>query len=90
MKITCDITLTYETEQQAQQVYDAVRVDDASFMNSTRTKKSIQTLIQTKTIPSMLHTADDLLSCVRIAEKITEEKTSSKKPVDKKRINNHD
>lgn len=82
MKITCDITLTYDTEQQAQQVYEAVSVDDASFMNSTRNKRSIQTLIQTKTIPSMLHTADDFLSCVRIAEKITEEKTSSKESVD--------
>ena len=75
MKITCDITLNYETKQQAQQVYESVQVDDASFMNSTKTNKSIQTRIQTKTVPSMLQTADDFLSCVGIAEKITEQKS---------------
>jgi tRNA threonylcarbamoyladenosine modification (KEOPS) complex Pcc1 subunit len=76
MKITCEINLNYDTQQQAQHVYESVQVDDASFMNSIRTKKNIKTKIQTKTVPSMLHTADDFLSCVRIAEKITEQQSN--------------
>ncbi|MBS3802059.1 MAG: hypothetical protein KGY65_04845 [Candidatus Thermoplasmatota archaeon] len=79
MKITCEINLNYDTQQQARHVYESVQVDDASFMNSIRTKKNIKTKIQTKTVPSMLHTADDFLSCVRIAEKITEQQSNKTK-----------
>jgi tRNA threonylcarbamoyladenosine modification (KEOPS) complex Pcc1 subunit len=70
MKISCNLKLTYDNEKQAKQVFESVHVDDASFMNSTQQNNIISTTIQTKSVASMLHTIDDFLACIRVAENI--------------------
>lgn len=72
MKVSCMVELNYDSSKQAEHVFESVQVDDASFMKTTVRNNIIQTRIQTSCISSMLHTVDDLLACVRVAEKITE------------------
>lgn len=79
MKINCNLKLTYDTEKQAKQVFESVHIDDASFMNSTQQKNIINTTIQTKSVPSMLHTVDDFLSCIHVAENILTKNSSTQK-----------
>ncbi len=74
MKVTCTLELTYDSKNQANQVFRSVQIDDASFMNTSVNKNILQTTIETSSVSSMLHTVDDFLSCVHIAEKIIEKK----------------
>lgn len=72
MNVTCTIELNYESDKKAKQVLKSVQVDDALFMKSERNKNKIQTKITTTSVASMLHTVDDFLACVRVAENIIE------------------
>lgn len=79
MKVICNLELNYDSSSQAKQIFESVHVDDdAAFMKSKRNKKSINTCIKTKTVSSMLHTIDDFLACIRVAEKIIEKNQSLK------------
>ena len=72
MNVTCTIELHYDSDEKAKQVLKSVQVDDASFMKSERKQNKIQTKMTTTSVASMLHTVDDFLACVRIAENIIE------------------
>jgi tRNA threonylcarbamoyladenosine modification (KEOPS) complex Pcc1 subunit len=72
MNVTCRIELNYDSDKKAKQVLKSVQVDDASFMQSERKQSKIQTKITTNSVASMLHTIDDFLACVRVAENIIE------------------
>jgi tRNA threonylcarbamoyladenosine modification (KEOPS) complex Pcc1 subunit len=74
MKVSCTIELSYESPKHATQIYESVKVDDAMFMDSKRKQNSIQTNIETTSVSSMIHTVDDYLACVRVAENIIEKK----------------
>ena len=78
MHVTCNLRLTYPTSTEAEQVFESVHIDDASFMKTKRKKNHIITKIETQSVPSMLHTVDDLLACVGIAEKIIQNNHSKK------------
>ena len=79
MKVTITLDLQYETNKEAKKVFDSVHVDDASFMRSTIEKERIHTEIETTSVPSMLHTVDDYLSCIRVAEDIIKKDSSKNK-----------
>ncbi|MDG6219347.1 MAG: KEOPS complex subunit Pcc1 [Candidatus Thermoplasmatota archaeon] len=70
MKVTCRLTLQFQTPEQGKNVFESVHIDDTSFMNTTISNTSMETRIQTRSISSMIHTLDDLLSCVQIAENV--------------------
>ena len=70
MKISCKLTFEYQQKQQAKQVMQATHVDDDSYVKAQVTGKTLKATIESDSIPSMLHTLDDYLSCVSIAEKI--------------------
>jgi tRNA threonylcarbamoyladenosine modification (KEOPS) complex Pcc1 subunit len=77
MKITCNLKLNYDTPTEAKHVFESVHIDDASFMKSNREQNTIQTKIETTSVSSMLHTVDDFLACIRVAENIIKRKTTS-------------
>ena len=70
MKVSCTVALQFQSSEQAKNVFEAVHIDDASFMNTTINKNVMEARIQTHSISSMIHTLDDLLSCVQIAENV--------------------
>lgn len=70
MKVNCRLTLQFQTPEQAKKVFESVHIDDVSFMNTTIVNNRMEARIQTRLISSMIHTLDDLLSCVQIAENI--------------------
>ncbi len=74
MNVRCTIELNYDLPQHAKQIFESVHVDDATFMDSERKKNSILTKIETTSISSLIHTVDDFLACVRVAENIIEKK----------------
>jgi len=74
MKVECFLELNFDSNEHAKQIFGSVHIDDATFMDSMRKESRILTTINTSTIASMLHTVDDYLSCVKIAENIIEKK----------------
>ena len=74
MKISCKIKIDYENEKQANSILKTIEVDNLDYVKSIKKEKSLITDIESKSISSLIHTLDDYLSCVSIAEKIIRKK----------------
>ena len=70
MNINCEIILTYESEKQAAQIQQALSIDDGSFVSSRVSDNKLLVTIKSETLSSFLHTLDDYLACVTVAENV--------------------
>jgi hypothetical protein len=77
MKIVCDISLEYKNKKDAEIIQHALSVDDDIFVDSKIENNILNAHMKSSSLSSMLHTLDDYLSCVSIAEKIIKKETSS-------------
>ena len=74
MKIICDISIFYKDHDEARTILKSVEVDNMNFVDSHLVGKSIETRIENISISSILHTIDDYLSCISVAEKVIDKK----------------
>jgi hypothetical protein len=74
MKIECTLELRYENEITAEAVSKAVGVDNYQFVASKLEGDKILSKIESNSISSLIHTLDDYLACVSVAEKVANEK----------------
>jgi tRNA threonylcarbamoyladenosine modification (KEOPS) complex Pcc1 subunit len=72
MKAECKIILCYDSEKKAEQVFKSIKVDDFDFVKSSVEKCCLKAKIQSGGISSLLHTLDDYLSCVGVADDIVD------------------
>ena len=72
MNITCNIVMDYASSKKAHQVYQSITIDDLTFVSSKIDGASLTSQIQTHSLSSLLHTLDDYLACVSVAEKIVD------------------
>jgi len=70
MKVDCIIEMRYNDKKTAENILKSVKVDDYNFVDSQLKDNIIVAQISAGSIPSLLHTLDDYLSCLSIAEKI--------------------
>ena len=70
MRLKCVIEMKYENEKIAEAILKSVRVDDYDFVKSKRMENKVVAEIKSKSVSSLLHTIDDYLSCVSVAEGI--------------------
>ncbi len=70
MKITCTLYITFPSQQQAEKILASIKVDDYQFVSSELTDTAIKATITSTSISSLIHTLDDYLSCVSVAEKM--------------------
>lgn len=70
MKAMCTITLEFEDAQKAKKVLRSIQADDQGFVTSTLKGKTLEAVIESKSVPSLLHTLDDYLACVSVADEI--------------------
>jgi len=70
MKAKCTITLEFEDVQKAKKVLRSIQADDQGFVTSTLKGKTLEAIIESKSVPSLLHTLDDYLACVSVADEI--------------------
>jgi len=78
MKADCVVEVRYGNKKTAENILKSVKVDDYSFVDSKLRDNSIIAHISADSIPSLLHTLDDYLSCLSVAEKIVHEQTYNK------------
>ncbi len=70
MRAMCTITLEFEDAQKAKKVLRSIQADDQGFVTSTLKGKTLEAVIESKSVPSLLHTLDDYLACVSVADEI--------------------
>ncbi len=74
MNIQCEIILSYASEKQARHIQQVLTIDDGSFVSSTVKDNNLTARIEQSALASFLHTLDDYLACVTVAENVMKKK----------------
>ena len=70
MKATCVLTLEFKDAETAKKVHHSIKIDDAGFVQSRVKGATLEASIEGKSVASLLHTLDDYLACVSVADDI--------------------
>jgi hypothetical protein len=62
--------IEFDNTKVAETVLNSVSVDDFDFVKSKKTDKKLEAHIESNSISSLLHTLDDYLACISVAEKV--------------------
>lgn len=73
MSVDCVIRLEYGEEGDAEIVLRAIKQDNAGYAEAWREGNTIVLKARAKSESSMLHTLDDLLSCVKVAGEMVQQ-----------------
>lgn len=68
MSVYCEIVLEYDDERDAIAVMEAISPDNAPYAEATRDGRRVTIRSRSDACPQMLHTMEDLLSCLKVAE----------------------
>ncbi len=72
MKARATLRLTFPSARTAKTVADSVRPEDQGYVRTRRSGATITATASADSPMSLLHTLDDYLACVSVAEKTTE------------------
>jgi len=72
MKATCDVVIEFDDTEKVKTVLRAIEVDNFDFVKSHAKGKRLETHIESKSVSSLIHTLDDYLACVSVAEKVVD------------------
>jgi len=72
MKTTCKMLFEYKNKKNAEDIAKSIKVDNYIFVKTETKDNRIISEIKSDSIPSMLHTIDDYLACVGVAEGIVD------------------
>ena len=70
MKVLCTLTLEFESVKKAKKVLQSIQADDQGFVKSTTKGKTLQGVVESTSVSSLIHTLDDYLACVSVANDI--------------------
>ena len=70
MNVSCKIEIEFDNIKKAENIFKSIEVDDFNFVNSKIKNKKLEAKIKANSISSLLHTIDDYLACVTVAEKV--------------------
>lgn len=73
MDIECKLEFFYDDEKTAKTVFESVDVDNYGYVDAELRQKKIVSRIKAKSLASLLHTLEDYLSCISVAEKMMAE-----------------
>ncbi len=71
MRATARLTLKYESRFEADRVDRATRIDHGGFLESHVTGAAIEAQAAADSPSALLHTLEDYLACVTVAEKVS-------------------
>jgi tRNA threonylcarbamoyladenosine modification (KEOPS) complex Pcc1 subunit len=72
MKVSCNLIIEYDKAEKAERILRSVKVDDFDFVKSKINGKRFEATIESKSVSSLIHTLDDYLACISVAEKIVD------------------
>lgn len=71
MSVECEIEMDLESEEQARAIMKAIELDNGPYAKASVDGRTIRLECEARSMPSMLHTLEDLLACIRVAEEMT-------------------
>ena len=72
MKISGNITFTYNNDKNAQIVFDSLDIDNKNYLKSELNKNKIEYFVECEKLGTYLRTVDDLIASEIVVEKIVE------------------
>jgi tRNA threonylcarbamoyladenosine modification (KEOPS) complex Pcc1 subunit len=76
MTIECTVSIEFKTQVQAQHVLQSIQLDDEGFVQSSIDGNQLQAAITAPSVSSLLHTLDDYLACVTVAQDVVQKKAT--------------
>ena len=70
MKVSCTLAIDFDDAKKAEQIIRSIKVDDFDFVTSKINGKKLEATIESNSISSLLHTLDDYLACLTVAENV--------------------
>jgi tRNA threonylcarbamoyladenosine modification (KEOPS) complex Pcc1 subunit len=75
-RVRCELVLRFPSRDCADKVFHAVEQDNSGYVDAKQEDETIVASIEAATLKSLLHTLDDFLSCVSVAERIVSKERS--------------
>ncbi len=73
-QVICTLELRFRSESEAVKVHKSVEQDNEGYLESEVCGEVIRAKITAGSLKSALHTLDDFMSCISVAEKIVSRK----------------
>jgi tRNA threonylcarbamoyladenosine modification (KEOPS) complex Pcc1 subunit len=70
MKSSCMLTFEFKDAETAKKIHRSIKIDDAGFVRSRLKGATLEASIESNSVASLLHTLDDYLACVSVANEI--------------------
>jgi len=70
MRLRCRLELGYRSARDAEVVAESLRVDDETYIRTTVRGRTLISEAEADSFGSLLHTLEDYLACVSVAEKV--------------------
>ena len=70
MKTSCKLEIDLKNKSVAEKILKSIKVDDFDFVKSRIEGTILVADIKSNSISSLIHTVDDYLSCLSVAEKV--------------------
>ena len=70
MNVSGYLIFEYSSSEKTEKVLRSIKVDDFNFVGSKLNRNRLEVLIESKSVSSLIHTLDDYLACISVAEKI--------------------
>ena len=73
MPVYCKLEFEYDTDEISKQVSNSLAPENAGYVSTEISGSKLIASIEAKSLDSLLHTLDDYLACLQVAEKILDE-----------------
>jgi len=80
VQVECRIELEYESEQQATNVASSISLDNGKYASTEVRGRRLIITSSAPSAPSMLHTLEDLMSCLKVADQVVKGKIEKSEP----------
>ena len=70
MQVECRIEIEYGSEAQARNVASSISLDNGKYAQTEVVGKRLLITSSAPSAPSMLHTLEDLMACLKVADQV--------------------
>ncbi|MCU0862057.1 MAG: hypothetical protein MUE65_07040 [Methanomassiliicoccales archaeon] len=70
MNVQCRLVLDYESEEQARNVARSISLDNGGYAEAKVEGSRLVITSSAASAPSMLHTLEDLMACLKVADQV--------------------
>lgn len=70
MDFECNIIIEFESKEKVKKVKKSIEVDNFDFVKSNIIGNKLEAHIKANSVSSLLHTIDDYLACISVANNI--------------------